>query len=473
MNILRYYLSPTDEAYEKITGELLRAPEFYVVATPNTSPEDWERRNYAVYISERHLLLFKERSDAEDFARLHDCLAGDRPMVSALTAPKVGALSRKCRERDWIDAVRCYVKLPLFVCIPPERFPSGQTGSTPVPSGTPDSISEKAKQILDCAENAARSKLDPSGTFKNIHAMVAKLLTDSGISYDKADEMLGLPAGVTSQFCINVTDYSVARKIAEQYLGLFGLTEYLYQFKTQVAGIAAELTASGVDLHVIKQAVSTTQEPFELRSVRRGKDVTGAYVYKLILQSRWRSLTEIVSTPLGYVEGRKYSIGGIEPMPASDDGPSDDQIALVMDDIAKRQHIRQYNGLSAADKAEQPFAQLAPALMEEHAKQRKNDIIRYMRQNLGFSSKDAEAKMAALYWEEDLLEEYWNYIRNGKAPKIKVRGYTAGTLMKELHFNPYEAYCQMVALRRNPKETEQMLKYRKTDPQYQKSPGKA
>lgn len=41
-------------------------------------------------------------------------------------------------------------------------------------------------------------------------------------------------------------------------------------------------------------------------------------------------------------------------------------------------------------------------------------------------------------------------------------------LMHDLHYSPYEAYLIMAELESKPQETLQKLKYRKSDPQYQK-----
>ena len=234
---------------------------------------------------------------------------------------------------------------------------------------------------------------------------------------------------------------------------------YLYQFKGQCAETASELNASQVDEHPIRPAGVRTEERFKLERVRRGKDSNGVYVYQLTLRSPERQITEIVSTPTGYVVGKEYEVTGLDsdvPVSVKDatdvlDAPSEAKLAAVTAKLAAKMPTTYQEPLSED---------------EEHTEQRKNDIIRYLKRQEGCNSKDAEKKYAALVWEEDILEEFWQYIRTGKGGKIKIHNYTSTILIKELGFRPYEAYCQLVALRKKPQETKQMLKYRKTDPQY-------
>ena len=40
--------------------------------------------------------------------------------------------------------------------------------------------------------------------------------------------------------------------------------------------------------------------------------------------------------------------------------------------------------------------------------------------------------------------------------------------MNKLYYGPYDAYVMLAGLERDPKKTQEILKYRETDPQYQK-----
>lgn len=471
-DILDISLTSDQSKLDTLKKEAALADRFYIVAARKTTPEAWAAQNHAAYVSSKRLYLFMDGSDASDFAFLNGLVVGETSMARELPAPEVKQLISQYLQKDCITSIRLFVKMPLFLDCEPELFSKAEqpeSGSSPTPTPAaaslevPSEVISMAKEILNTNDPAIRATLDPGGCFKNFHSMVDKLLRDSKISPDTTDSAFGYSSGLTAGLCVNLQDSGIPKRIVLQFLELFDLSPYIYQFKAQCGEVASELAVSRIDIHPIKPASVHTTERFVLKGIRRGKDANNAYIYQLHLESPQRKITELVSTPLGYIVGKKYSVTGLDGLPTQDNAPgtgpvapSDEELAALTDEITQRQHIRSYG-----DEDKQAAA-------EEHAQQRQNDIIRYMRQNLGYSAKDAEAKLASIYWEEDLLEEFWQYIKNNKAGKIKVRGYTARQLMRELHFSPYDAYCQMVALRRKPKETEQMLKYRQTDPQYQK-----
>lgn len=468
--LLDLCLTPDPSKEAELLQDAIQSPELYIVAARKTTPEAWADRSHAAYVSSKQLYLFMDGEDAKDFARLNGLMAGETLMARQLSITEVRSLVEQYTSRGCIVSIRLFAKMPLFMeCetavflqtepkVEPEALPATEAVSELKPD--PEVI-RKAKEILDTGDPAIRATLDPSGCFKNFHSMLDKLLRDCKISVDAMDSSMGFPSGMTANLCTNLQDSGIPLRVMKQILEAFDLSPYIYQFRGQCGEIASELAVSRIDIHTIKPASVHTTERFTLNGIRRGRDANQAYIYQLALSSPSRKVTELVSTPFGYIVGKKYSISGLDALPEPSPNsiptpPSDAEMASVTEELAQRHHIRSYGYHDAQAEA------------EEHAQQRKNDIIRYMKQNLGYSAKDSEAKLASIYWEEDLLEEFWQYIKNNKAPKIKVRGYTARMLMKEMHFSPYEAYCQMIALRRKPKETEQMLKYRQTDPQYQK-----
>lgn len=471
--ILNTCLIPDPAKIESLQAAAASEGHYFIVAARKTTPQAWEEGNYAAYVSSKQLYLFMDGTDAADFAFLNGLMAGEAPMARELTASEVKHLISQYIEKGCITGIRLFAKMPLFLDCKISLFLEASLADKEAeeevvaisaePLEVDPEVISKAKDILDANDPAVRAAMDPGGCFKNFHSMLDKLLRDSKIGPDTADKAFGFSPGLTAGLCTNLQDSGVPKRIVTQFLTLFDLSPYIYQFKAQCREVASELAVSRIDIHQIKPASVHTTERFILKGIRRGKDANNAYIYQLLLESPQRKITELVSTPLGYIVGKKYSVAGLDGLPTQDNAPgsgpiapSDEELAALTDEITQRQHIRSYGN---ADKQ---------AEAEEHAQQRKNDIIRYMKQNLGYSAKDAEAKLASIYWEEDLLEEFWQYIKNNKPGKIKVRGYTARQLMRELHFTPYDAYCQMVALRRKPKETEQMLKYRQTDPQYQK-----
>lgn len=472
--LLDFAMSNDPSKKDSAIQEILTFDRFYCVAAAETTIEDWQSRNYAAYINNKELYLFLDMPNAVDFATINGLMAENTPMVACSSIKAIRALLKEYKDKGFITAVRVYANLPFYVVCEPDfdvlvplvesvdrSDPSKvQTVASKVQLAvSPDSIT-RAKEILDTPEPGKRAKLDPSDSFRNLHSMIDRLLRDNKISPNAVDTALNLPTGMTGRFIQDLKGDSTPQKIVRQYLSIFDLEPYLYQFKGQCAEMASELNASQVDEHPVRPASIKTEERFRLERVRRGKDYNGAYVYQLTLTSPARTITEIASTPAGYIIGKEYEVSGLEGgpapfQPASNTlaAPTEEKIDAVTEALAKKAKVAYHESLSED---------------EAHKEQRQNDIIRYLKRQEGCNSKDAEKKYAALVWEEDILEEFWQYIRTGKGGKIKIRNYTSTILIKELGFRPYEAYCQLVALRKKPRETEQMLKYRKSNPQYKK-----
>jgi len=96
------------------------------------------------------------------------------------------------------------------------------------------------------------------------------------------------------------------------------------------------------------------------------------------------------------------------------------------------------------------------------------DIIRYFKEEYGDNAAAANEKALKLLKHEDIFRAFAQFTRKKGPGRIRVANYSPGRLMNELKFEPYEAYCILIDLRENPKDTKQMLLYRERDPQYQK-----
>lgn len=79
-------------------------------------------------------------------------------------------------------------------------------------------------------------------------------------------------------------------------------------------------------------------------------------------------------------------------------------------------------------------------------------------------------KIAPFEGHEDVIASFAAWIDQKKGNNFAVRGYTPKKLMHSLKYSPYDAFCILVELIENPKDTLQRLKYRETDPQYQRIP---
>lgn len=350
----------------------------------------------------------------------------------------------------------------------------------------------EVKQVLSMPATADRRKIDPAAHFENLHSLLNKLVQTNGINPSDLDKQLGMSPGFTKSLCDDLKRDNTPKKIVILYLDYFGLTAYLYLFKGQCSEVAKELADNPhVDSYRVKQARNTTEERFKLLSVKTGTDSNGAYLYRLTLQSPHRKQDVIVSSPFNFVVGREYEIEGLSPLGDSAvanksaiKGAETTAAALVSTEeqeaevLAKIEEEMKNKGKPQQQRQPQPQKKVNSRMSgknrymeetpEEKFEREKNIVLEYIIRTEGCSPRDAQKKFEPLSDFPDIVSDFAKYIKTRKPGSCSSRGYNAARLMNKLHYGPYDAYVMLAGLERDPKKTQEILKYRETDPQYQK-----
>lgn len=450
-------LSRMDTIIKLIT----QVDRYFLLADPSTSPEDWERRCFSAYIDNGMMLIFLSVDDVKYYAANNGFVTANcDPMFGKVGWDALRNLLKICFEQDQIKVLRVYTKVPLYIDCPVDRFPLNENSSisqfmsedyqevetpaqsepVPEPGDQSFKLVDEVMACLDTPETAKRRKLDPSLAYDNPHTLVEKLLYANQIDQYALEDELELPGGFLTLYIKDRTSSAISKAALDRLLGYFGLRSYLYQFAKYCDELNRELKSDpSIDCCQVKNCSVHTKEPFVLEAVRRGKTQEGYYVYGLKFRSEYRMVRFVVSSPYGYVEGKKYEIldlPAIEGIPEEVAGPVPEERPV---------------------KPERTPSEI----MED-------SVIAYFKKTYGDTAKTAKKKFSVLAKHPDIQLEFAKFAQTGRPGKIRVREYSARKLMKELGFEPYEAYIELCLLRDKPSETAQFLKYRETDPQYQK-----
>lgn len=350
----------------------------------------------------------------------------------------------------------------------------------------------EVKQVLSMPAAADRRKVDPAAHFENLHSLLNKLVQVNGIDPADLDKQLGMSPGFTKSLCDDLKRDNTPKKIVIQYLDYFDLTAYLYLFKGQCSEVAKELADNPhVDSYRVKQARNTTEERFKLLSVKTGTDSNGAYLYRLTLQSPHRKQDVIVSSSFNFVVDREYEIEGLSPLGdsavanksaikgaettaaalVSTEEQEAEVLAKIEEEMKKRgkpQQQRQQQLQKKTDSRMSGKNRYMEETPEEQFEREKNIVLEYIIRTAGCSPRDAQKKFEPLSDFPDIVSDFAKYIKTKKPGSCSSRGYNAARLMNKLHYGPYDAYVMLAGLERDPKKTQEVLKYRETDPQYQK-----
>lgn len=348
------------------------------------------------------------------------------------------------------------------------------------------------KMVLDMPAASDRRQLDPGDNYTNLSKMIEKVIQKNGIDMQALDLKLGLQPGFTKQLCGNQTSNKTPKKIVIDYLRYFGLSKYLYVFKKQCAEVAEELERhpNGIDAYTIQKTTPKTEERFTLQAVNRATYNNEAYIYQLVFVNNLRKVSVLSSTNFGMIVGKEYELCGVSPMlnaskstpknaataKPTGSGATADEESAILEALEKKERERKYGEPSQRqanpDQAEQDRRGKGKNRYmetEEEKKEREiSTILAYIIKTEGCNVQDARRKLVPIEDHAKTVTSFAKYIETGKGGAYSERGWTPKKLMSDLRFSPYEAFCVMANLEDKPKETLQMLKYRQTDPQYQK-----
>lgn len=438
-------LAEKEKQYEEIIPKLLDYPEYCLITSPEGNP-----------LYENHELpVFLDEQEAARFARQQ--AEGTAPSLISCDG-----LFKIIAGEDAVKTVRIILRRPLSVVCPVSYIKGKRdsAGDSPVQFA----LAEEIKKVLDLSEPAERRKLDPGLSYENLHAVIEKLIYENRLDMEQVEKELSFPPGMLHGFCQDKVSSAISKESAIKLLDFFGLGEYLYQYKRYCDDVMAELKQNPhIDTYEISPATIHTVEKFTITHIRRGMDKRNhAYVYELTLKSSQRELALTVSTPLGYIIGKEYEIIGLESIEIPQPVPQKEK-----DDAKIPKNRTSMNLFGSPETA--PHSKKQQQSQEE---QDYNTIIRYFKETAGDNLEAAENKYDVFRNHLDIAHAFAVYIKTHRPGRLKEFEYTPGLLMKELHYPPYEAYVMLVNLREKPKETKQVLVYRKTDPQYQTKSGR-
>jgi len=483
-NILKQSLAQNSEQFCALKGELLDAPEYYIVATPGTSREDWDRKQFSAFIDpyvnqKKTLVAFLSGTEAAAFAVRQGCvLESGESLVVSTDNDAFARLAVSYVNQGLIDQIKIYARTPVgLVFTPSDFYREGQkdaflSGNIPVAQRVFHGV-EEVRNDLETYEARARRKLDKGARFENIHTLIQSLAQQNEIDPADLDQALDLASGYTRRFFVDIKTLDPSIEVMRKYLAYFGLEEYLYIFKADCKELIRYLsTHKIIDKFKLKSPPSASAERFKLEKVERGRDGT-AYVYKVYLASNKGNSTQtVVSNPLKppLVVGREYQLMKRDGRPRDEDALSQkitDASALPCESDLQAL-VKQLDDESQPKRSGKGAENQEPRCYEEI---RKDDLIKYFRTK-GMDGRSALAKYRDLEVEEDILDAFYKYIQKKKFGKLEVQGYTPRKLIQEMYMEPYEAFLSLVQLRADPQNTKQRLIYRERDPQYQK-PGKS
>lgn len=505
--ILRYRLERAPDLGEEraLIEKFLEYGTIYVVADPNTSAEEWHNKTFGIATQERALCLYIDREDALLHARtIQSLLPGGVYMVIKTTKAMAKSLVANYSRKDFIDGVWLCGKAPVCARVGVAAFfqnVNRESPSTimstdlpphpaaPEPDGEEPSshvfeLVAEVREVLNTPARADRRKIDRSDYYTNFHTLLDKLLLANGLGSSTMDEALGLNPGFTEMQRREVTKSNIPKDIMLKYLDFFGLREFLYVFKEQSLELAKELRDTpDMDKYEIKKAGAKTIEAFTLIKVE-SKKVDGINRYRMLYKSDHRTVSSVESSIFDRIKGGKYQINGLDPVDtglqgrlaenenastqAADAVPQDaiENILKQLDSKDKHGCVPRQPKQGRGDAKPCRGESMTPDAQMERDR---STVLGWICQTKKVSSAEAKNMMAKFSDNSTVLASFAKYISTKKADTSYARfGYTPRRLMTELHFDIIEAYEIMAAFESDPKGTKQYLKYRETDPQYQK-----
>lgn len=456
--MLQYILQPTDTMLADLKAQIKAQPQLFLVASSRTTPEEWTKRQFAIFVDEQKMLpAFLTQDSAIGFAVNQHCMVSGKPLVTKASQSNFSRLIAEYAESRLLTSVIVYSQVPIGIQFAPSEFPyNKQPNSDTVMTEEVTSKQlrgvEEVKRALDTYETNARKKLDPGARYEHFATLVQSLVQQNNIDPNELDKALELPKGYTRKLFTEIHTATPAQAVVEKYLSYFGLAEYLYLYAKNCPEIRTFLmNHQQIDVKKLKAPPALTAERFMLKKIIRGT-ANGYYVYRLKIASKEHSEEIIVSNPLNLQVGREYQL-----VKGNGDAREEDLAPHKASSKIAEPSVPEM--LEWVKEAERKGRGASKEQSERtYEDKRKDAIIAYFKKKQrDMNFKSAEAKYKSLEVEEDILDEFYKYVEHQQTSSIEVHGYTAKRIMKESILQPYDAYLTLVRLRNDPKGTIQWL----------------
>lgn len=461
---------------EDTLAAIFEQHRLFLVAAAGTTEEQFANKKFAFFVApNKSLAVFTEEEYAAKKAEAIGATSrSGNPMVVASSKQALAAIVRKYSASGRSNSVCFFGKPPFHLTVPSDTlFPDVSheekeqnariSLETPIATKGVDGL----KKMLDCNDRSKIANLPTYSFFENFPYLMGKLIQVNNCDPTLMDEALGLQSGLTKKI-ITEPKADVSVDVLKKYLAYFGLSEYLYRYAGSCSELASQLRQSP---HICKYEITTangsTEEPFELKEIRRQKDKNGAWLYQLVFESEFRVQKCVVTGPLGMIVGKRYCLGGLTPMQKEKDTSAKAVASMPtaekIDDITEMLKKK-------SEEEQRSYEQIRRDYVIAFFK-RQNEKGRIL--NL----HEAEAYYNRLAKEDDLLDEFfWTHCcpksvrerlehepeyerRKANQPElIKIKNYTAYTLQKAFKIPSYDLYFEMIALRNAPNKTLERLK---------------
>lgn len=485
------------ERRSRILKELKKQKKFFLIVSPDTTPEDFARKKFAVYVDQALTMpVFLTLEAANKKAMEMDAVMDEKPMTVTSSYQALCSLAEKYQENHLITGLRFYERLPFYidfsssewlgesqeksaVQIPEIQGATPKANACSLPSLENPVGVEKLIKMLDCQDRSKISNYPTYSFFEKFPQLMQKLIQVNKCDIKRMDDILGLPSGVT-EMIITTPTIDVSKDVLRRVLTYFGLQEYQYRFKDNCSELQRELKSnSNICSFRISPAKISTKERFLLEDIKRAKDINGCWLYQLSFKSKARTYICVVTSPLGMIVGREYELEGLIPKP--DEG--EPSVVSVKPTVGKEEGNEIVEKMKAQYEKDQ----------RDYLSIRKDYVIRYFKlhnpENRALQLHEAEKHYNRMAKDDDLLDEFfWKNCcpqkireeleknpeyqrRRENQPKdLRIKDYTADKLRKEFHIKPaWEVYFYLADLRKMPKKTMERLRYLNSDPQYQKN----
>lgn len=484
-----------DEDRKQMIFQVLKnQKKFFMIVSPDTTPEDYAKKKFAFYITADQILpVFLDQDSANRMAVEVDAVIDGKPGTVSSPMQTLDSLLEQYAKKNLIRGIRFYERIPFYEDIPLSKWMGEEEAVNEIPKvedPVPVKQPQKAKspemvgvakliKMLDCQDRSKIAEYPTYSYFEKLPQLLQKLIQVNHCDMAKMDEELDLPSGVT-EMTVKNPQADVSKEVLRKLLGYFGLEAYLYRYVGNCDELRRELRANeGICKFKIIPAKVSTKERFKLQEFKRAKDANGCWLYKLTFKSNEREHICIVTSPLGMIVGKEYELEGLTPRAENAGAGSVTDTVYVPQADEGNEIIQKMK--EQAEKEKRAYLDV-----------RKDYVIRYFKlqnpEGRQLQRQEAEKHYNRLAKDDDLLDEFfWKYgcpkkkmeeeiendpeylRRRENQPKdVQVKGYTAEKLRREFNIKPaWELYFYMADLRNMPKKTMERLRYRNTDPQYQ------
>lgn len=482
-----------EERYKTLIRDLQDQQKVIMIGSPDTTAEDYARKKFAVYIEKNGLLpAFLDVESANRKSLEVNAIMDGKPMTVSLPMSGLNTLLEQYVKKNLVCGIRFYEKLPFHIQIPLDQWLGKETEPAPPtvkepaqePPKPQDSLPrEGVSRLIKMLDETEKSKISQYPTyayFEKLPQLLQKLIQVNHCDPAQMDTDLDLPSGVTLSV-IQDPQANISTDVLRKYLTYFGLEAYMYRYVSNCDELRRELKSNpNICQFEIKPSKPSTKERFMLKEMKRAKDQFGCWLYQLTFKSeQGRDYQCIVTSPLDMIVGKNYELTGLEPAAASDEQTVASTAPVVHQD----------EGDQVVEEMKAKFEKEQRSYLDL----RKDQVIAYFKirnpEGRTLQLKEAEAHYNKLAKEDDLLDEF--FWKNCCPPKVKeqlesdpeylrrrenqpkdvtaYKDYTADKLRREFPIkHAWEVYFALVDLRNTPRKTMEYLRYKKTDPQYQK-----